>query len=55
MLSFHCTLEIFNFKSADQDIKVAEKNRRKMVSALEKEANTILNKMAAAVYRRFIR
>ncbi|KAK2572932.1 Glycerol-3-phosphate acyltransferase 1 [Acropora cervicornis] len=40
--------------SADQDMKTAEKERRQRISALEKEASTILNRMAARVFKRFI-
>lgn len=41
--------------SADQDIKTAEKERRQRISALEKAASTILNRMAARVFKRFVR
>lgn len=40
--------------SADQDMKTAEKERRQRISALEKEASTILNRMAARVFKRFV-
>ena len=36
-------------------MKTAEKERRQRISALEKEANTILNRMAARVFKRFVR
>lgn len=41
--------------SSEEDIKAAEKQRRQRISALEKEANAILSKMAAGVYGRFVR
>ncbi|XP_020610069.1 glycerol-3-phosphate acyltransferase 1, mitochondrial-like isoform X1 [Orbicella faveolata] len=41
--------------SSAQDMKTAEKERRKKIDALEKEAVNILNGMAAVVYRKFVR
>ena len=38
-----------------QDVKAAEKERRKRIAILEKEAVNILNGMAAVVYRKFVR
>lgn len=40
---------------SDQDVKEAEKIRRQRLTELEKEADTIYNRMAAVIYRRFIR
>lgn len=36
-------------------MQTAEKERRKKIDALEKEAVNILNGMAAVVYRKFVR
>lgn len=40
---------------ADQDIKAAEKNRQQRITTLEKEAVSILDRLAAVIYRRFVR
>ncbi|KAL9984013.1 hypothetical protein ACROYT_G006267 [Oculina patagonica] len=41
--------------SSGQDMKAAEKERKKRIATLEKEAVNILNGMAAVVYRKFVR
>ena len=38
-----------------QDLKAGEKKRQQRISALEREASSVLNKMAAAVFKRFVR
>ena len=38
-----------------QDIRTVEKERRKKIATLEKEAVNILDGMAAVVYRKFVR
>lgn len=41
--------------SIAQDLKAGEKKRQQRISALEREASSVLNKMAAAVFKRFVR
>lgn len=49
MLGLNC------FLFTAQDMKTAEKERRKKIDTLEKEAVNIVNGMAAVVYRKFVR